>query len=185
MEKIIIHISGASGSGKTTLGNKLKSNFKSKIIVKDLDDLLDEHIKKTYDTTKYWKVDEVKYQEYIDDFIIKQKTPIVFVGLNDNHFGIKKIFYNLHCLHKFYIDLSDKEILKHRCLRILTEEIPNDKIAMKDLIDNNEKFIKGLKQAINNDCNLIKIVKENSKLRSYYQKQHYEFMSRENIYESV
>ena len=43
MENLIIHISGASGSGKTTLGNKLKEHFKSKIIVKDLDELLDEH----------------------------------------------------------------------------------------------------------------------------------------------
>ena len=43
METLIIHISGASGSGKTTLGNKLKEHFKSKIIVKDLDELLDEH----------------------------------------------------------------------------------------------------------------------------------------------
>ena len=48
----IIHISGASGSGKTTLGNKLKEQFGKKIIVKDLDDLRDEHIKKTYDTSK-------------------------------------------------------------------------------------------------------------------------------------
>jgi len=43
METLIIHISGASGSGKTTLGNKLKEHFKSKIVVKDLDELLDEH----------------------------------------------------------------------------------------------------------------------------------------------
>jgi hypothetical protein len=185
MEKIIIHISGASGSGKTTLGNKLKNKFKSKIIVKDLDDLLDEYIKKTYDTTKHWNLDEIKYQKYIDEFVIQQKNPIVFVGLNDNHLGIKKKYYNIHCLHKFYIDITNEEILKQRCLRLLTEEIPNDKNAMKDLIDNNEKFISGLKQAINNQCNLKKLVKENIKLRSYYEKQSYKFMSRKNIYESV
>jgi len=42
MEHLIIHISGASGSGKTTLGNKLKEQFKNKIVVKDLDNLRDE-----------------------------------------------------------------------------------------------------------------------------------------------
>lgn len=46
MENLIIHICGASGSGKTTLGNKLKEHFKSKIIVKDLDDLRGEFEKK-------------------------------------------------------------------------------------------------------------------------------------------
>ena len=48
METLIIHISGASGSGKTTLGNKIKEQFKSKIIVKDLDILRDEFIKEFY-----------------------------------------------------------------------------------------------------------------------------------------
>lgn len=46
METLIIHISGALGSGKTTLGDKLKEQFKSKIVVKDLDNLRDEFIKK-------------------------------------------------------------------------------------------------------------------------------------------
>ena len=45
---MIIHISGPSGSGKTTLGNKLKNEFKNKIVVKDLDDLRDEFIKSYY-----------------------------------------------------------------------------------------------------------------------------------------
>ena len=78
METLIIHISGASGSGKTTLGNKLKEQFKSKVIVKDLDNLRDEHIKKTYDTSKGWSVDEVKYQKIIDDFIKKTKETNYF-----------------------------------------------------------------------------------------------------------
>lgn len=121
MDKLIIHISGASGSGKTILGNKLKEKFKSKIVVKDLDDLRDEHIKKTYDTSKGWSIDEVKYQKFIDNFIKKQKKPIIFVGLNDNHLGIKKLYYNTHSLYKFYIDIDDKELVKQKCLRMLTE----------------------------------------------------------------
>lgn len=42
-DNLIIHVCGSSGSGKTILGNKLKEKFKNKIIVKDLDELLDEH----------------------------------------------------------------------------------------------------------------------------------------------
>ena len=37
---MIIHISGAPGSGKTTIGLYLKKHYKTKVIVKDLDDLL-------------------------------------------------------------------------------------------------------------------------------------------------
>jgi uridine kinase len=185
MEHLIIHISGASGSGKTTLGNKLKEHFKSKIVVKDLDNLRDEHINKTYDTSKGWSVDEVKYQKFINDYISKQKKPIIFVGLNDNHLGTKKMYYNTHSQYNFYIDIDDKELVKQKCLRMLTEEIPNDKYAMKDLVENNEKFIKGMKFAIDGACNLKKITKENSKIKKDYEKQGYNFMSRENIYKSV
>ena len=70
-----------------------KQHFKSKIVVKDLDILRIEHIKKTYNTSKNWNVDEVKYQKYIDEFIIKQKKSIVSVGLNDNILGTKNIYY--------------------------------------------------------------------------------------------
>lgn len=185
MENLIIHISGASGSGKTTLGNKLKEHFKSKIVVKDLDNLRDEHINKTYDTSKGWSVDEVKYQKFINDYISKQKKPIIFVGLNDNHLGTKKMYYNTHSQYNFYIDIDDKELVKQKCLRMLTEEIPNDKYAMKDLVENNEKFIKGMKIAIDGACNLKNITKENSKIKKDYEKQGYNFMSRENIYKYV
>jgi len=185
MENLIIHISGASGSGKTTLGNKLKEHFKSKIVVKDLDILRDEHINKTYDTSKGWSVDEIKYQTFIDEFINKQKKPIIFVGLNDNHLGIKKMYYNTHSQYNFYIEIDYKDLVKQSCLRMLTEEIPNDKYAMKDLVENNEKFIKGMKFAIDVACNLKKITKRNEKLKKDYDKQGYKFMSRENIYKSV
>ena len=130
-------------------------------------------------------IDEVKYQQFIDNFILRQKKPIIFVGLNDNPLGIKKIYYNLHPTHKFYIDIDDKVILKQKCLRMLKEEIPNDKYAMEDLIDNNEKFIKGMTFAINNTCNLKKLEKENSRWKKDYNKQDYIFMSREDIYKSV
>ena len=72
---MIIHICGPSGSGKTTLGNKLKKKYGNKIVVKDLDDLRGEFIKKTYNTSKSWSFSEVKYQKYIDNYIKKNKKP--------------------------------------------------------------------------------------------------------------
>ena len=102
MENLIIHISGASGSGKTTLGNKLKEHFKSKIIVKDLDELLDEHFIDYFGKKSSHNIgdlNEKAYQKYIDDYINKQKKPIIFVGLNDNFVDFypkrKNIYYNL------------------------------------------------------------------------------------------
>jgi len=48
MEILIIQIYGLFDSGKTKLGNKLKEFFKSKIVVKDIDDLIHEFIKIQY-----------------------------------------------------------------------------------------------------------------------------------------
>ena len=83
MEHLIIHISGASGSGKTTLGNKLKEHFKSKIVVKDLDNLRDEHINKTYDTSKGWSVDEVDAWEINEAFAMVAMAPIHELGIDE------------------------------------------------------------------------------------------------------
>lgn len=182
---LIIHICGPSGSGKTTLGDKLKNKFGDKIIVKDLDDLRDEHIKEAYDTSKGWSIDEVKYQKFIDDFVDKQKKPIIFVGLNDNHLGVKKMYYNTRSQYNFYIDIDDKEILKQKCLRMLTKEVPNDEYAMKDLVENNNEFIKGMKFAVDGACNLKKMIKKNKKIKKDYEKQDYTFMTREDIFSRV
>ena len=187
METLIIHISGASGSGKTTLGNKLKEHFKSKIVVKDLDILRDEHIKKTYDTSKGWSVDEVKYQKFIDDFINKQKKPIIFVGLNDNILGTKNIYYNVHSQYNFYIDIDDKIILKQKCIRFITDDLPShlDNQVINDIMNNNEFFIKQITNLIKRECSMKEMVKLNKKWKKDYKKQGYTFMSRENIYKSV
>ena len=63
---MIIHISGAPGSGKTTIGLKLKKYYKTKVIVKDLDDLFAEFMK--LNTNKF---SSKNYQKFIDDFINK------------------------------------------------------------------------------------------------------------------
>jgi cytidylate kinase len=66
---MIIHISGAPGSGKTTIRLRLKKHYKTKLIVKDLDDLFAEFMK--LNTKKF---SSKKYQNFIDDFINKHNN---------------------------------------------------------------------------------------------------------------
>ena len=184
--KIIIHISGASGSGKTFLGNIIKEKLKNNCIVKDLDDLRDEFINKFYGNKKWTYIDENEYQQYINDYINKQKKPIVFVGLNDNtiYGKNKKLYYNLHSQYNYYIEIDDMTIVKQKCLRLLNS-IQNDKFAMNDLIKNNEMFIKNFSQAVKRECSAKETIKLNTKWKKDYMKQGYKLMSRENIYTNV
>lgn len=186
MDKLIIHISGASGSGKTTLGNKLKEQFKSKIIVKDLDILRDEFINEFYGNKKWTYINENEYQLYIDNYIDKKKKPIIFVGLNDNtiYGKNKRLYYNLHSQHNYYIEIDDMIIVKQKCIRLLND-IQTDKMAMEDLVNNNEKFVKKFTQAIKRECSAKQTIKQNNKWKKDYEKQDYKFMTRENIYKSV
>ena len=186
METLIIHISGASGSGKTTLGNKIKEQFKSKIIVKDLDILRDEFIKEFYGNKKWTYIDENEYQLYIDSYINKQKKPIIFVGLNDNtvYGKNKNLYYNVHSQHNYYIEIDDMIIVKQKCIRLLND-IQTDKMAMEDLVKNNEKFVKKFTEVIKIECSAKQTIKQNNKWKKDYEKQGYKFMSRENIYKSV
>jgi len=192
METLIIHISGASGSGKTTLGNKLKEQFKSKIVVKDLDILRDEFIKEFYGNKKWTYIDENKYQSYIDSYINKQKKPIIFVGLNDNTvYGKNKNLYyksNISNNHSLTLNIECPEfkfvILKQKCLRTL-DAIRNDKMAMDDLVNNNERFLEMIIKEIKKDCSAKETIKMNNKWKKDYEKQNYKFMDRENIYKSV
>jgi len=186
MEKLIIHISGPSGSGKTTLGNKLKKQFGNKIVVKDLDDLRDEFIKFFYGNEKWTYIDVNEYQLYIDSYVNKQKKPIIFVGLNDNivYGKNKNLYYNVHSQHNYYIEIDDMIIVKQKCIRLLND-IQTDKMAMEDLVKNNEKFVKKFTEAIKRECSAKQTIKQNNKWKKDYEKQDYNFMSRENIYKSV
>jgi hypothetical protein len=186
MSKNIIHISGASGSGKTFLGNQLKELFGKKIIVKDLDDLRDEFIKIFYGDKKWTYINEKEYQNFIDTFIDKQKKPLVFVGLNDNtvYGKNKSLYYDLHSHYNYYIEIDDMIIVKQKCLRLL-DDIQNDKMAMKDLVKNNQLFVKMFSQAIKRECSAKETIKMNNKWKKDYEKQGYKLMSRENIFKNV
>lgn len=186
MTKTIVHISGASGSGKTFLGNRLKEQYRNKIIVQDLDDLRDKFIKNFYGTKKWTYINEKEYQNYINAFIDKQNKPIVFVGLNDNNvYGKNKnMYYNLQSQYNYYIEIDDMIIVQQKCLRLL-DDIQNDEMAMKDLIQNNELFVKMFSQAVKRECSAKETIKMNNKWKKEYEKQGYKFMSRENIFKHV
>jgi predicted PilT family ATPase len=184
----MIHISGLSGSGKTTIGKKLAEHYDNKVIVKDLDDLRDEFLENN-------KFNERKYQKYINDFILYNtsvvtntsvvKKPLIFVGLNDNILGKNKsLYYDLQTTHNFFIDADDTEILQNKCKRLFAD-IPNNKLAMKHLVENNELFIKRVKHAIDTECNLKKTIQLNKRHRKEYKAQNYIFINKKDVYKTV
>lgn len=190
-DKLIVHISGPSGSGKSTLGNKLKNHFKDKIIVKDLDELLDDYFAAQFGTDSTHNlgdVNEESYQEYINNYIKEQSKPIVFVGLNDNFVDFyptrKDIYYDVYAKNKYYIHIDDDVIVQQKCTRFL-ENVKKDTNMMDKIITDNEKFIEDMIIAINTECNKEFIMKWNNKWKDYYRSHGYRFMDREDIYEDV
>lgn len=186
--EIIIHISGASGSGKTTLGNKLKTKFGNKIVVKDIDDLRVEFIKEYYGDKEWDIIDKDAYQNFIDNYIDKINKPLILVGLNNMPWWHKDLYYNMHSTHNFYINLEDETIIKQKCIRYLTEElkeITKDEIVMNDMIYNNKKFIRLVTEGIKRECNASEIIEYSNKWKADYEHQGYRIISREEIYDLV
>ena len=113
---MIIHISGPVASGKSTIAKTLKQKYKNKIVVMDLDDLLNKFVKIHRFTVK-------SYQKYINDYIDKhKKKPIVFVGINQD-MGRSKNLYDIGADYKIFINLNVKENAKRRFIRDYKEEI--------------------------------------------------------------
>ena len=189
MKKNIIHISGASGSGKTTLGNKLKETFGKKIIVKDLDDLRAEFIESHYGKKFNWeKFDSYLYQSFLDKYILSQKKPLILVGLNHMFWLNKKLYYNVHSEYNYYIDIDDMLIVKQKCIRFLTDELKDmvtKKAILHDITEDNEKFVRLIKENIERECGTKETLKLNKMWKKDYEKQGYKFMSRENILKNV
>lgn len=188
---MIIHISGASGSGKTTLGNKIKAKFKNKIVVKDLDELLDEYLNDAYGVNHwtYNDINEDAYQTYINQYVQKhQSRPIVFVGLNDNLVDFfpkrKNMYYDVSAQHKFYIDIDLSKNVKQKCLRYL-DNVQGDAALLDTLVNNNPQFIKTMTTAINTECNAKFIKKWSDKWKNNYKRQGYVLATSDEIYDRV
>lgn len=100
----------------------------------------------------------------------------------------KDLYYDMHSIHNFYINLSDETIIKQKCIRYLTKELKEilrDKTAMNDMIHNNEKFIRLITEGIKRECNTSEIIEYNNSWKEYYEHQGYIIMSREEIYDAV
>ena len=183
----IIHISGPSGAGKTTLGTKLKYKYDGKIVVKDIDDLRFDFIKKEYPKFKIDKWNAEKYQKYIDDFIKKNnKKPIVFVGLNHMPWWNKRLYYNMHPNHKFYIKLNTDIIFKQKCSRFIQDEfVKNKEQMLKDIVKDEKSTIKNISNAYKNECSYEKTRIMNEIWNKDYKLQGYKILTREQIFENV
>jgi deoxyadenosine/deoxycytidine kinase len=178
---MIIHISGASGSGKTTIGIKLQKRFKNKVVVKDLDDLRDEFIKETYDTSKRFT--------YITEYISTINKPLIFVGLNQNNWGKdKKLYFKLQSEFNFYIDLDDETILKQKCTRTILHNIPDllkQANVIDDLCNDNDRFVRNVTNMIKHECGEKMNKRLNASWRNYYKKQGYDILPANVIYTRV
>ena len=162
---LIIHISGCSGAGKTTLGEKLLEKFSDKIIVKDLDNLRSEFLKEEYKNKKMDEIkkeiwNEGKYQQWIDNYIDKNKDkPIVLVGLNSIPWVNKFSYYNMHSKHNFYINLDFDTIFKQRCSRFMDNIfVKNREKVLDNIIKNKNKEIKNIQDMFYNNYNYDEIL---------------------------
>ena len=101
----------------------------------------------------------------------------------------KKLYYNVHSQYNYYIDIDDMLIVKQKCIRFLTDELKNmvtkNKAIIRDITENNEKFVRLIKENIERECGTKETFKINKMWKKDYEKQGYKFMSRENIYKSV
>lgn len=191
-DNIIIHISGPSGSGKSTLGNIIKNQFGDKIVVKDIDDLRADFVLKFYGGyDKFWKNkykwNSKEYQKYIDDFVIKhQNKPIIFVGLNHMPWWNKKLYYNMHAIYKYYIQLKSDIIFNQKCSRAFDEIFVNDREkTLSNIRKYDKKYLKRMNNYINSECNYKQIKTMNKIWNLDYSKQKYKFMSSDDIFKEI
>lgn len=189
---MIIHISGASGSGKTTLGNKIKKKFKNKIVVKDIDDLRHEFVKKFYkgyDKFKWNtkdKFNKKEYQKYIDNYVKKIKKPLVFVGLNHMPWWHKNHYYDMHSTHNFYIKISEDKLYNQKCARFLDDLFVKDRVnLLKDYKTKPKWTIKGIKIGFENNCDWKGMIKYNNMWEKAYKNQKYRFLAPNSIFNQI
>ena len=199
---MIIHIAGPSGSGKTTLGKRLKEHYKDKVIVKDLDDLLWKEFIPWQEKTDITAADffanfELNYQEYIDNFIKKNKgKPIIFVGINtfimnemqqfkgvDRHFP--KAFFDLRADHKYYIDIPVEQVMKQKFYRMMDDFCNSKDIIFSDLLENEKKTRKNIMDDIMRQTHIKEVRIQTEKWNKFYKDKGYEYLSNDEIYKKI
>jgi hypothetical protein len=162
---------------------KLKKYYKSKVIVKDLDDLFAEFMK--LNTKKF---SSKKYQNFIDIFINKHNKSIIFVGLNSEHLTNK--FYKLKPDYKFYIDLPVDINLKRHFLREIDEwtgwmQNRDKNILFNQLLNDENEVINGLTKSLTRQLKISEQKKFITSFNSHYTKEDYQFLSFMQIYNKI
>lgn len=199
---MIIHIAGASGSGKTTLGNKLKTYYGNKIVIKDLDELLwNDYIpmkdKSNISASDFFKNFEEDYQKYIDDFIKEnKKMNIIFVGINTfiqgekQHFkGLDEEFptvmFDLHADYKYYIDIPIDQIVKQKFNREISHFCDDKDRMFNNLLENQNRTQKNIINNITHQTDIANIKKQTEKWNKFYKEKGYIFLSQDDIYKKI
>ena len=188
---MIIHISGAPGSGKTTLGKKLQKHFqkyKSKIIVKDLDNIFMRYEKSR--ATQKWN--NKKYQEYLNKLLLKYKNAnktIILVGLNKD-MGHSNTLYNVYADYKFYIKIPIKKHTKQAFIREFAGWLNwmqnrDPKILFNQLLENEKQVIKDLTKSLSGNLSLSKMKKEILIFDKLYETKNYTFLTSVKIYNKI
>ena len=208
---MIIHISGASGSGKTTLGNKLQEALGDRVLVVDVDRILDSFIAKHIIVTSTEQFGE-SYQKFIDEFVKDAKSKhnhIVFVGLNafvvgekhfyedadhnEHSFKLPKRYFDLGSDYNFYIDLDADTIVKQMFDRGYVKHIDwfsdwmkrRKDIVYSELIKDENIARKDICAALNELFDFEDIRSNIEKWDAYYKAKGYTFYPREQIYDKV
>lgn len=190
-QRVIIHITGCSGAGKTTVGKRISKRFGNKVVVKDLDDLRAEYIAKRYASQRWtWNdFDSKGYQAFLDQYIAKiiKPKPLVLTGLNQIYLHDKKLYYNIHATHRFYLDVPDTQVVKQKCLRFIKElqNIVKMEHVVDDITNNNKRFVKLTNQGLVSQCGVKHITKLNTMWKKDYTKQKYTFLPPDDIYQAV
>lgn len=209
---MIIHISGASGAGKSELGKKLQKKLQNKVIVIDMDDLLDLFINKYIQEITTSEEFAIKYQKFIDEYreqLSKKYTNIIFVGLNafvigeshyyednlgnDKMIKLPETYFDLKSDYNFYIDIDSKTIIKQMFYRGYDKHMDwfcnwmkNRKdIVYNELITNEKKAQNDISIAVNRLFDFEDINKNILKWNEFYKLKGYIFLSREEIYDQI
>lgn len=202
MNRLIIHVTGPVYVDYffykwVTSLNTIKTKIRDNIIIKNLDDLRNDFIKEFYSNKNVSHIDESEYQTYIDKYINSHTGLLIFCG--NNMYTIngknKKLYYILHSNYNYYKQIDNEYVITQECIHFLDivenyiidkrNNLHNKKYKSNDIIKYNDNSIKKINDTLKHECDIGRIIKENNKLKKYYKKKGYIFMSEQDIYDDI
>jgi hypothetical protein len=93
----------------------------------------------------------------------------------------KKLYYNVHAQHNYYIDIDDMLVVKQKCIRFLTGELTHmvtkNNTIIRDITEDNKKFVNLIGENIERECG----TKETLKINKMWAKRLYIYVKREHL----